>query len=400
MAQDVRTQRLVVGAVLLLAACGDAPPAPPVPARTPRAVAIAELPAAGVPEAILTECHAPLRGRMDRVAATVTFADGATVQAFAELPARLRLQAKDGTVLLDGERAMRLDGGDVEAADAARARAVRTLVDVAAFGVLHRATDCRAIGTDTVAGGTASGTATLTLRPGTLLPAAIVVDGTRVDIDEYLATPTTFVARGLTTPALGTCRVVFEQGDVTWAPDFFQPTTTARNDGNRTRIVSPGSGAEPRSPTPIELDQAELQLACVRDPGTWPARVAAYAPLHQELERQRQRIAGFPVFFHADGADWLAAPFRRRPEGDAFAAPRGWDVRTVPAARWLVVYPAGDDLAARRTHGERLLADALASSRGEAAGPVQWQPFLHLQDGEPAATKLAAAVVRMAVRLR
>jgi hypothetical protein len=386
--------------VLLLAACGDEPAVTPAPARTPRPVAADELPETSVAAAILAECHAPLRGRMDRVAVTITRPDGTTLQAFAELPQRLRVQSRDGTIVLDGEQVDRLDGAAVDAATAAATRELRDLVDAAAFGVLHRAEACRRSAPGTYVLTTAGGEATVTLRPGTLLPATITAHGATFRIDEYLTTSTTFVARVLTAPTLGRCRIVFEQGDLAWATDFFRPTPPERPDGSRTRLPSPGSGAEPRSPTPIVRDQAELQLACVRDPGDWPARAAAYAPLHAELERQGQHIAGFPVFFHADGADWLAAPFRRRPDGAAFASPSGWDVRPVPAARWLVVYPAGDGLDARRAAGERSLQQVLAEGGHTAAGAVQWQAFLHLEDGIPPPAKVATAVLRMAVRLQ
>jgi hypothetical protein len=95
-AQDVRSRRSLTSALpptLLLAllppACGrddDAPPAP-------RAVDLAAIPGEQLAEAVLRECHAPLRSAMARLAATVTLPDGRVVTAFVELPDRLRAQS-------------------------------------------------------------------------------------------------------------------------------------------------------------------------------------------------------------------------------------------------------------------------------------------------------------------
>jgi hypothetical protein len=108
-------------------------------------------------------------------------------------------------------------------------------------------------------------------------------------------------------------------------------------------------------------------------------------------------VAGFPILWPEDGANWLAAPFRRRANGAAFAAPTGWMIRAVPAGRWLVVYPPEGDFAARRADGERRLREALASLRLTPRGSVIVQPFLHLEEGAPSADKLAAPALRMSL---
>jgi hypothetical protein len=133
------------------------------------------------------------------------------------------------------------------------------------------------------------------------------------------------------------------------------------------------------------------------DPGDWAARAAAYAPLHAELERQDQSIAGFPQLWQQDGQRWLGAPFRRRSDGPALQAPGDWQVLEIAAGRWLVVHPAEGDLATRIATGERLLQDALRERGLRARGPIVSQPYLHLHEGAPSATALAAAKVRVAV---
>ncbi len=405
MAQDFRSRLALTLGVTLLACTRETPPAPPATQREPRVVDTATLPEHEIPAAVLTECHAPLRGGMDRITATVTLPDGGVVQAFAELPERLRVQSPHGTFVLLGDAVHAIDGAAVAADDVARTRALRAMLDVATFGPLHRATGCRRLGPDsftvTSSGTTVPNTGTLTLRPQTLLPAAIANANGTTTIDEYLVTPTTFVARVLTAPQLGRCQVLFEQSSFEWAPDFFRPPGTVRDIApGRTRMPSPGSNTEPRTGTPIEVTQAASRLLCAKDPGDWTGRVAAYRPLHEELQRQDQHIAGFPVFWQENGQAWLGAPFRARAEGKAFAAPAGFDVREVPAARWLVVHPESGDLATKLAAGEAMLRDALAQPGVVAAGPIQAQPWFHLHEGLPPERKLQAPTVRMAVRLR
>ncbi|MBM3963251.1 MAG: hypothetical protein FJ306_15345, partial [Planctomycetes bacterium] len=109
MAQDVRSRHALTGA-LLLAACGGGGGGQDVaPAPTPRAVDVATIPAEQLADAVLQECHAPLRGTMARLAATVTLPDGRLVNAFVELPERLRAQSSAGLFVLRGDEVRRLD---------------------------------------------------------------------------------------------------------------------------------------------------------------------------------------------------------------------------------------------------------------------------------------------------
>ena len=160
----------------------------------------------------------------------------------------------------------------------------------------------------------------------------------------------------------------------------------------------PGQGgAEARSPVPTPGKAAALQLVVLPDPGDWAARATAYAPIHAELERQNQKIAGFPMLFDDGDRAILAAPFRRRPDGPAFVPPEGWQLRDWPDQQLLVVYPADGDYEQKRRTGTAALRDALAAQNCRPLGPIVIQPFFHLQDGAPAADKLAAPVVRISV---
>ena len=53
--------------------------------------------------------------------------------------------------------------------------------------------------------------------------------------------------------------------------------------------------------------------------------------------------------------------------------------------------------AAKTLAGEKLLRDAMTNAGLRARGPIGAQPFLHLDEGEPAADKLANPVVRVSV---
>ena len=157
------------------------------------------------------------------------------------------------------------------------------------------------------------------------------------------------------------------------------------------------AGAEPRSPVPILVEGKALQWIVFPDPGTWPERVAAYGPVHAEVARQDQQIAGFPLLFADGERRMMGLPFRQRPQGAALVAPKEWTIRSLPASRWLVVYPPDGDLAARLATGEKLLQAELARQDLRATGPIAAQPFLHLHEGEPAADKLTAPIVRVSV---
>ena len=400
MAQDLRSRTALI-AVLLVGACGQSSPS------SPRAVATAALAESEVLEAVLSECHGPLRGQMTRVGATITFADGSEVQLFAELPIHLRTQERDGSFLLRPDTTLRLDGDPRPATAAERRRltALRALLDAAAFGPLHRGRDCRRTGDDSfVCADTDDAPVAFTLRSGTLLPSSFRIGGDLVTIHDYLRTPTTWIASELEVPALGRCRVRFDSRRVDWKPDFFQAPRAATVDSvaveaaKGPRIASGASG-EPRSPTPLVGTTAALAWAIVPDPGEWQARALAYAPLHAELTRQAQASAGFPVLFTENGKRWLAAPFRQRPDGPAFVTPAGWQVRRWPAGRWLYVYPPHGDCDTRAADGERQLLAALAAEGHQATSPITTQPFVHLQEGAPDAAKLLAPTVRVAVRI-
>lgn len=397
MAQDLRSRAALIAA-LLAGACGQPEPAPP------RRVDTAALTESEVIDAVLTECHGPLRGQMSRVGATITFADGSEVQVFAELPGKLRTQGRDGSFLWRADGAFRLDGGTRPATADERGRlaAMRGVLDAAAFGPLHRGRDCRRTGAAAfVCRDVDDAPVAFTLRPGTLLPASFRRGDELTTIQDYLRTPTTWIARELEVPALGRCRLRFDSRSVDWKPDFFQPPGAAAADDAAPKglRIAPGVSGEPRSPTPIAGTTAAMAWAIVPDPGTWQARADAYAPLHAELERQGQASAGFPVLFTENGKRWLAAPFRQRPDGVAFVIPAEWQVRRWPAGRWLYVYPPQGDPDTRAAAGERMLREALAAQGLQATSPITTQPFLHLQEGLPPAEKLAAPTVRVAVRI-
>ncbi len=400
MAQDVRSRRALTGA-LLVAACGGGGGTDAAPAPTPRAVDAAAIPAEQLADAVLQECHAPLRGTMARLAATIALPDGRIVHAFVELPARLRAQSSAGMFVLRGDEVRRIDGdAPATAAQQDEARALRALLDAAAFGPLHRAVRCaRVAGTAFEVVDADGATTRVRLRPGTLLPESFAGAHGEVTVHDYLRTPTTWVARELSIAGLGRCRVRFDSGGIDWSDDAFAWPDAAKAAPDRPRVIAPGNGGEPQSATPTPVAAKAMQWACVRDPGDWPARATAYAPLHAELERQQQQIAGFPLLFEQDGEHWLAAPFRRRAGGPEFAAPAGWDVRPVPDAGLLVCYPDGADVAARAAAGAAALRAALAAQGRTAKGPVTAQPFVHLQDGAPDDSKLATAKVRVAVRI-
>jgi hypothetical protein len=410
-AQDVHAQlrALLLGSIAAVAACSseearDAGGSNTPQERRPRSIDTEAIREQDLVVAVLDECHRPLQNRMDRLVATVTGPDGTATQLFAELPGKLRVQSQAGRFLLRDGAVGRVDGdAAVNADEQRRARDLRDLLDAAAFGPLHRASGCRRLGTTTFALAVDGGEVGLDLRGGTLLPAALRFGDATITIDEYVSTPTSHVARVLTHPRLGRCRVVLEQANVAWDAEFFAtPGAAVATDRKPSPApgsmrLQPGGAGEARSPTPQLVALQPLRHVVVADPGDWPARAAAYRPLHDELVRQEQSIAGFPVLWHDERGRWLAAPFRRRADGPTFAPPGGWNVRDVSLGRQLVVYPATGTLDERVAAGERLLREALAAQQLRALGPITAQPFFHLQEGVPPANKLAAPVVRVAV---
>lgn len=398
MAQGVRSRIAVAAIAGTLAGCGGEQG----PAPSPRTVDTKALADAEVVAAVLDECQRPLRGHMDRVAAVVTLPGGAEYQLFAQLPDKLRVQTSTERLLLVGDRLARIEGdAEVPPATAARVRALRTLLDAAAFGPLQRATGCKRLGPSTFALAQPAGDpVTLELRAMTLLPDAFTLPGGRVRIVDYVPQPATWIPRTLELDGLGTCRVRFGNAAVDWADDFFVLPAAKTGTNDRPRMVAPGTGVERRSPTPILVDGQALRWAVVPDPGDWPARVQAYRPLHEELTRQRQQIAGFPVLWQDGEQRWLAAPFRKRADGSELEAPAGWQLRDVEGGRWLVVYPPDGEFAAKVAAGERLLRDALRDLGLTTRGPITAQPFFHLHEGEPEPKKLAAPTVRVAVAVQ
>ena len=371
----------------------------------PRAVDLTAIADGDLVDAVLDECQRPLRGRLDRIAAVVRLPDDTEVRLFAQLPDKLRAVSAGGSHLLLGEDVHRLGADTAGAAppdEAERVRLLRTLLDAALLGPLHRAQGCRRVGATewevTQPGGA---TARVVLLPDTLLPASLTDARGAVHFVDYLRTSTTWMVRRATLAGLGECTLQFVVDDLAWAPDFFTPkrreTTTPDGEPERRRL--PVAAGEARSPDPFVAETAATDWVVVEDPGTWPARCERYAPLHAELLRQGQHVAGFPILWQEDGARWLAAPFRRRPDGAAFVRPAGWTIRSMPAGKWLVVYPPAGDFAARLADGERRLREALAARQLTAPGAIVAQPFLHLEDGPPPADKLAAPTVRVAVRI-
>lgn len=398
MAQGVRSRIEVAGAaaaLLALAACDQEPAEP-----EPRAVDLAAIADGDLVSAVLDECHRPLRGVVDRIAAVVRPAGGGEVRLFAQLPDRLRTVGEGGNFLLADREVHELRGdGSTPAgdADAARVRALRTLLDAALLGPLHRATGCRRTGPAAWQVEQPDGAwIDVALRPGTLLPDRIG----DVRLERYHRTSTTWIVRRAEHPALGRCELEFVFGDVTWAPDFLAVPKATDAAARPATVRMPAAAGEPRSPTPIVVRAPAAAWIVVDDPVDWAKRAQVYTQLHAELVRQDQHVAGFPILFTEGERARLAAPFRARPGKAAFAAPDGWTIRDLPAGAWLVCYPPGGDPAAKIAAGERLLREALAAQGREAAGPIAAQPWLHLQEGVPGPEQVGAAVVRMSVPLR
>ncbi|MBM4060090.1 MAG: hypothetical protein FJ265_03190 [Planctomycetes bacterium] len=399
MAQGVRSRQVVALLLAALGACSRTAPPPPEPRRVDTA-AIAE---ADLVAAVLDECHEPLRGRMDRIAADLKHGDGATEHAIAALPDALRIAGPGGAFLVRGGDVWRLGEGEGRklpaGAEAERLARLLLFVDAVALGPLHRATGCRRLGPDrfelAVRGG---GPWLLALRPGTLLPASLARGGDVVEMLDYLRTSTTWMVARARLGAGEPIAITFEVADLAWHDEtFVPPAERAAPAEQRPRVPLLPPGAEPRSPTPFLVEGKALERIVLDDPGTWAGRAAAYRPVHEELLRQQQAVPGFPMFATVGGRAVLMAPFRARDGGPRFSAPEGWRTEAVPAGRLLVVYPPEGDFAARRAAGERQLRLMLEQQGLRARGPVVCQPFLHLQEGEPPADKLEAPVVRVSV---
>jgi hypothetical protein len=407
-----------VALALLVAAACTRREGPQVP--TPRAVDTAGLDAASVPAAVLDECHRPLRGRMDRVAAELQLPAGTVWRVFAALPDALRAVGPAGTFLVRDGAVWLLGASDAPTVAeplAAELRALLPLLDAAAFGPLHRAHSCQRQGAGFVLRD-AAGTATaLQLRAGTLLPEQFGSGDDAVRCVEYLRTSSTWMVARAASARLGTVAVTFEQADLDWREDFFAPppaaaaaaTATATASGAAVPTTPPDrpeqvkiaqGGGEQRPAAPQLADLRAHGRVLLADPGDWPGRAAAYLPVHRELERQEQQIFGFPMLLELEGAPILAVPFRPRRPDRVLRPPSGWRVAEVAAGRQLLVFPPSGDFAARRAAGEQLLRAALTAQGLTAAGPVVCQPYVHLEDELPSAELLAAPVLRLSVPVR
>lgn len=423
MAQGIRSRSLVA-LLAAFAACGgnrSGPPVGPAAGAVPRQVDTAKIADAELVAAILDECHRPLRGRMDRVAAELRCGDGSVLRVFAQLPETMRVVTSDGLFLVRGEQFFRLDGPkredgskDTTVPTAVRERleAVRGLVDAASFGPLHRAVACAQLGAGEYRILPPEGTPWLVqLRGGTLLPEVFRRGDFEVVVRDYLATKTTWIARRVEQATLGVCEITFELADLAWDADFFAAPTSEIKDEANAKTGAPATAktagdvipyiaqgrAEPRSPTPILIDAPAVDWVVLQDPGTWPRRAEVYKPVHDELDRQNQAIPGFPILLRDGDQDLLAIPFRARDAKQPLQAPAQWQLRKIPASRLLVCYPPAGDFAARCALGEKLLREAAAAQSLRLRGPIVCQPFFHLDEGEPPAAKLQAPVVRVSV---
>jgi hypothetical protein len=352
-----------------------------------------------LPAAVLDECHRPLMHRMQRVKATVSMSDGRSLLVQARLPELGRVREGRAEWLVTGARACTIAGAPVAADRDAELRALLAVVDAAAFGPLHRGGACTSSndGFEVVDGDRRVG---MTLFADTLLPSSFTIEGERLEIEGYLRTNASWVARALRHPRLGACRVVFEDGGLEFPQGYFEIKRgdAARNPGIRAPI--PGAVVETQATTPIVVNGKATQLLLLADPGDWQGRHERYRDVIEELQLQGQRVAGFPcLFIEDDHRGLMAAPFRRREDGPAFEAPEGAAIRDVPAGRVLVVYPADGDLLARIAAGKELLQRALANRKLVAQGPIIAQPFVHLHEAAPDAEKLADPTVRVWVRI-
>ncbi|MCA8973742.1 MAG: hypothetical protein KDC98_03425 [Planctomycetes bacterium] len=413
MAQGLRTQvaRLTAAAATsFLAGCGEPGPQPaadpPSGLAAARAVDLDEVLDGELTALVLAECHALLRGSMQAVTANVTLPDGDKLQCHTRLPNDLRVAGAKGKFVQSGDSIAsigepRVDGKarEVTTAEHRWMVALRDLLDIATFGPLYRARGCRRIAAAEyeidVGGPTPM---RMRLHPGTLLPAAFEDTFGTITIDDYLHTPATWIPAGLTHPELGRCRITFEKCGQLWRDDFFLPDSDRPTESPRIRITT--ESIETRSPVPVFCDANRTRWLVLDDPGTWQERAAIYAPLHDSLLAQRQKIAGFPILTRIDDKDVLVIPFRPR-EGDELPPLAvGRRVLLIEAGRELVVHPPDGDFEHRRRDGERMLRAAMANNGLEADGEIRCQPYFHFDEGAPQAADLAAPVVRMSVRIR
>jgi hypothetical protein len=386
--------------LLQLAACGGKDP------DAPREVDISALDPGAVVSAVLTECHAGLRG-MDQVLLQVTLPAGTVAQVQGRLPDRLRIQSTDGSTLLlrDGVAYALRSGTAValQGDDLAQAKAIALLCDAAALGPLHRVTGVERTGAFAFALTQPDGSKwSLHLQPNTLLVDRLRGPLGEVRILEHLHTATTWMVRRAEIAPLGACTVQFISNDVAMDEQLFalpnearaastpEPKSTA---GNRV-----GGEARPKEPQ-LDAQKAARWLIC-DDPGDWPSRAAVVQQRADALAAAGQKLAGFPFYFRDGNRACLGIGFRAQAPDKAWSPPQGWEVREQEAGRVLVVFPEGDNYEARLQRGEAQLRAALAEQKLEALGPIRAQPYLHLEEGLPAEEKRNSPVVRMSVRVR
>lgn len=351
---------------------------------------------------MLQHCHGVLRGSMDRVSALVTDPSGAEWQVHARLPGSLRAQ-RDATVHLLVDGTLRSFAGDRQLPPDSGAEQLltelRTVLDAAALGPLHRTVETRRVDARTFHLELADGEALMLLRTDDLRPEAFRTSGGEVHVTDWLRTSTTWIPRKLRIGKGPEWTVRFQLSDVSWAADFFAPPADAEP-AEKPAVRMPGNRPEPRPALPVRDENRAMRWVVVDDPGTWELRTEAYRTRHDVLVAQDQQIAGFVSFFTEGTRKCMAVPFRQRGEGRAFEAPAGWDVRNLPRTDVMLVFPDAGDYEQKVARGTALLQQALADQGLEAAGPIVAQPYFHLQEGMPPADRLAAPVVRMTVAVQ
>lgn len=387
----------------LAASCSKGSPAVAPRAAAPanaRAVPAGSVAAEQLVAAVLDECHRPLRLRMQRVKASVTLPSGARWLVQADLPHRARTRKGRQEWLANGGRVTSLEGDEAASEAAGRTLDLTVLVDVAAFGPLHRATGCSEEGDAFHLAQPDGDAVRLALHPDTLLPSSMRVRGDLIAVEDYLRTPSSWVARRLRHPRLGVCEVVFEDGGIQFPDGYFDPEREDKGQQPVIRQPIPGAVVETQSPTPIVVDGKATQLVVLPDPGDWQDRYAPYREVIDELQLQNQRIAGFPcLFVDEDRRGLMAAPFRQRKGQPPFDPPSDFLLSDVPAGKLLVVYPPDGDVEARIEAGRQLLERELANRRLTAKGPMIAQPFVHLDAAPPEAAELVDVAVRVWVRI-
>lgn len=392
MAQDLRSRQLILsGALLAMAACSRTGFDPSV------------LDPATLPKVVLEHCHGTLVGSMDRVSAVATDPAGKEWQVHAQLPARLRAQQGNTVHLLVGDTFQSFAGDRRLPPDQGVEKALvelRTVLDAAALGPLQRTVETRRVDARSFHLKLTDGEALVLLRADDLRPEAFRLRGGEVHVTDWLRTTTTWIPRRLRVGNGPEWALRFQLSDVDWAPGFFEPPAGAATTANEQPAVRiAGNRPEPRPRLPVRDENRAMRWVVVDDPGTWELRAQAYREHHDLLVAAEQQIAGFPGFFTEGDQKKMSVPFRQRPDGKAFDAPVGWDVRNLPRTEVLLVFPDAGDYEQKVLRGTELLQQAVAEQGLTTIGPVVAQPYFHLQDGVPPPDKLAAPVVRVTVTI-